>query len=73
MPTVLQVSRAAPAPAAATVSQQEAFSAPPSLAVFTQGSSRLADSSHGICHLVAAMTTVRHSIVEAVMIIIYIR
>ena len=43
MPTVLQVSRAAPAPAAATVSQQGAKSAPPSSTVFTQGGSRLAN------------------------------
>jgi len=40
---VLQVSRAAPAPAASTVSQQGAFSTLPSLDVFTQGSSRLSN------------------------------
>ena len=44
MPTVLSVSRAAPAPAAATVSQQGAKSASSSSAVFTQCDSRLANN-----------------------------
>ena len=44
MATVLQVSHAAPTPAAATVSQHGAFLVPPSLAVFTQGSSRLSNN-----------------------------
>ena len=41
---MLEVSRLAPAPAAATVSQQGTFSAPPSLVVFTQDSSRLSNN-----------------------------